>query len=418
MKTKGSLFLVLSAILMVIGIFVVNAYTAPLIEEAKLQRENSLYFDVVPKANGFEPYLPVTTPPESVRSMVSMTQDSNDYVLVYQANIKGWNDGIEFYLFVYADRLDIAGIRILSHNETVGIGDRLLESPSFLSQFMNLNGRQLILQGLDQIAGTSAPITNSAIEEAVIEIMNYHQEFILSEVDVVLPIIRVLALPTTFTAGTVEPRWEDYFVVTNKEEVTVSIERGDLNMDVVSATPHEVIATITDLDGNQAQASIFISVVATDAVIDIVNVEPSVERTELFNKLYPANTMLSDVTSVTALIESVQQVYQIVQDETVISNVYEASAVGFYRNTPIQLLLFVQPSGAIDQLVILSSDANEGYGELLINTEYLQGFSGLTSSSVETYEFDSVAETTRTQTGMRESILAILALHQRLNRSN
>lgn len=418
MKTKGSLFLVLSAILMVIGIFVVNAYTAPLIEEAKLQRENSLYFDVVPKANGFEPYLPVTTPPESVRSMVSMTQDSNDYVLVYQANIKGWNDGIEFYLFVYADRLDIAGIRILSHNETVGIGDRLLESPSFLSQFMNLNGRQLILQGLDQIAGTSAPITNSAIEEAVIEIMNYHQEFILSEVDVVLPIIRVLALPTTFTAGTVEPQWEDYFVVTNKEEVTVSIERGDLNMDVVSATPHEVIATITDLDGNQAQASIFISVVATDAVIDIVNVEPSVERTELFNKLYPANTMLSDVTSVTALIESVQQVYQIVQDETVISNVYEASAVGFYRNTPIQLLLFVQPSGAIDQLVILSSDANEGYGELLINTEYLQGFSDLTSSSVETYEFDSVAETTRTQTGMRESILAILALHQRLNRSN
>lgn len=418
MKTKGSLFLVLSAILMVVGIFVVNAYTAPLIEEAKLQRENSLYFDVVPSANGFESYLPLTTPPEFVRSMVSMTQDSNDYVLVYEANIKGWNDGVDFLLFVYADRLDIAGIRILSHNETVGIGDRLLESQLFLSQFVNLNGRQLILQGLDQIAGTSAPVTNAAIEEAVIEIMNYHQEFILSEVDVVLPIIRVLALPTTFNAGTVEPQWEDYFVVTNKEQVTVSIERGDLNMEVVSATPHEVIATFTDLDGNQAQASIFITVVAAEVVIDIINVEPSMERSKLFNKLYPMNTSLSDVTLVTALIESVEYVYQIVQDETVISSVYEASAVGFYRNTPIQLLLFVQPSGAIDQLVILSSDANEGYGELLINAEYLQGFSSLTSSLVETYEFDSIAETTRTQTGMKESILAILALHQRLNRSN
>jgi Na+-translocating ferredoxin:NAD+ oxidoreductase RnfG subunit len=418
MKTKGSLFLILSAIFMVVGIFVVNAFTAPLIEEAKLQRENSLYFDVVPTANGFESYLPLVTPPESVRSMVSMTQDAADIVLVYEATIKGWNDGIEFLLFVYADRPEIAGIRILSHNETVGIGDRLLENTSFLDQFVNLSGQELLAQGLDQISGTSAPVTNAAIEEAVIEILTYHQEVILGEVDTTPPIIRILALPTTFNAGSVEPNWEDYFVVTNKEEVTVSIDRGTLNMGIVSTSPYEVTATFIDADGNQAQASVFITIVAEEEVVEIVNVEPSEERSDLFNELYPANTKLSDVTAVTSLIESVRNVYQIIQDETIISHVYEASVVGFYRNTPIQLLLFVQPSGAIDRLVILSSNDSEGYGELLVNSDYLQGFSGLTSSTLEAYQFDSIAETTRTRNGLRDGILTLLAFHQTLENSN
>jgi Na+-translocating ferredoxin:NAD+ oxidoreductase RnfG subunit len=418
MKTKGSLFLILSAIFMVVGIFVVNAFTAPLIEEAKLQRENSLYFDVVPTANGFESYLPLVTPPESVRSMVSMTQDAADFVLVYEATIKGWNDGIEFLLFVYADRPEIAGIRILSHNETVGIGDRLLENTSFLDQFVNLSGQELLAQGLDQISGTSAPVTNAAIEEAVIEILTYHQEVILGEVDTTPPIIRILALPTTFNAGSVEPNWEDYFVVTNKEEVTVSIDRGTLNMGIVSTSPYEVTATFIDADGNQAQASVFITIVAEEEVVEIVNVEPSEERSDLFNELYPANTKLSDVTAVTSLIESVRNVYQIIQDETIISHVYEASVVGFYRNTPIQLLLFVQPSGAIDRLVILSSNDSEGYGELLVNSDYLQGFSGLTSSTLEAYQFDSIAETTRTRNGLRDGILTLLAFHQTLENSN
>lgn len=418
MKTKGSLFLLLSAIVMVIGIFVVNAYTSPLIEEARLQRENSLYFDVVPAANGFVSYLPVTTPPESVQTMVSMTQDDDDYVLVYEASIKGWNDGIEFLLFVYADRLEVAGIRIVSHNETVGIGDRLLENTSFLNQFVNLNGTQLVTQGLDQIAGTSAPVTNAAIEEAVVEIINYHQEFILGEVDTTPPIIRVLALPTTFNAGSVEPNWEDYFVATNKEEVTVSINRGNLDMNVASETPYEVTATFVDANGNQAQASVLITIVAEEEVIEIVNVEPSDERSTLFNELYPSNTTLSDVTGMTSLVEPVSNVYQILESDEIITTVYEATAVGFYgKSSPIQLLLFVQPSGAIDQLVILSSNAREGYGELLVNLEYLQGFSGLNETGVADYEFDSVANTTETRTGMNEAILAVLAFHQTLENS-
>jgi Na+-translocating ferredoxin:NAD+ oxidoreductase RnfG subunit len=237
MKTKGSLFLILSAIFMVVGIFVVNAFTAPLIEEAKLQRENSLYFDVVPTANGFESYLPLVIPPESVRSMVSMTQDAADFVLVYEATIKGWNDGIEFLLFVYADRPEIAGIRILSHNETVGIGDRLLENTSFLDQFVNLSGQELLAQGLDQISGTSAPVTNAAIEEAVIEILTYHQEVILGEVDTTPPIIRILALPTTFNAGSVEPNWEDYFVVTNKDYKFHCMNQSDIDENNIIIEP-------------------------------------------------------------------------------------------------------------------------------------------------------------------------------------
>jgi len=189
-------------------------------------------------------------------------------------------------------------------------------------------------------------------------------------------------------------------------------------MGIVSSSPYEVTATFIDSDGNQAQASVYITIVAEEEVVEIVNVEPSEERSDLFNELYPENTKLSDVTAVTSLIESVRNVYQIIQDETIISHVYEASVVGFYRNTPIQLLLFVQPSGAIDRLVILSSNDSEGYGELLVNSDYLQGFSGLTSSTLEAYQFDSIAETTRTRNGLRDGILTLLAFHQTLENSN
>jgi electron transport complex protein RnfG len=418
MKTKSSLFLVVSALLMVAGIFGVNAYTAPLIEEARFQRENSLYFDIVPDANAFALFAPEISPPSAVRSMIAMTQDSKEYVLVYDVSIKGWNDGIQLLLFVYADRLDIAGIRILSHNETVGIGDRLLENPGFLNQFKELSGTQVIDQGLDSIAGTSAPVTNQAVEDAVIDILMYHQEFILREVDTTPPLIRVLSLPTTFNAGSAEPNWVDYFTVTNKDSVTVSIDRGTLNMNVARTVPYQITATFVDDSGNRAQASIFITIVAEEEIIEIINVPPSEERSSLFNELYPNNTTLSDVTGVVFLSEPLSNVYEILQDETVIATVYEASAIGFYRNTPIQLLLFVQPSGAIDQLVILSSSASEGYGQLLVNSDYLQGFKGLNATSLDAYEFDSIADTTRTRTGLKESILAILEFHQLQSNSN
>jgi Na+-translocating ferredoxin:NAD+ oxidoreductase RnfG subunit len=413
MKTKSSLFLVASAMFMIIGIFVVNAYTAPLIEQARLQRENSLYFEIVPSANGFEPYSPLSAPPRFVRAMTSLTQDANDYVLVYESTIKGWNDGIELLLFVYVDRLEIAGIRIVSHNETIGIGDRFLESPLFLNQFNDLNGAQVINQGLDQIAGTSAPVTSRAIEAAIIEVLEYHQTFVLGEVDQTLPIIRVLTLPTTFNAGSTEPNWESYFAVTNKENFTITIDRGVLNMNVANVSPYEVKATVLDALGNQAQASIFITIVAEEEVIEIINVEPSEERAVLFNELYPGNTRLSDVTGVVSLVESISNVYHIYEDETIIASAYEASAVGFYGKTsPIQLLVFVQPSGLIDQLVILSSNAREGYGRLLVNVDYLQGFSSLSAAQVQAYEFDEVADATATKNGLKEAILVVLAFHE------
>lgn len=422
MNTKGSIFLVLAALAMVAGIFAVNAYTSPLIEEARIQRENSLYFDIVPDANGFGPFTPLTAPPSFVQSMVTMTQGGDDYVLVYEATFKGWNDGIQTLFFVYADRLEVAGIRVLAHNETVGIGDRLLENRTFLSQFQRLTGERLFDQGLDQIAGTSAPITQEAVEDALVEVLRYHQEFILGEVEVdtTPPIIRVLALPTTFNAGSEEPDWRRYFEVTNKEEVSVTIDRGELNMNQASDAPYVITATFTDPVGNTAQARLNITIVAEEEVIEIVNVEPSAERSQLFNELFPNNSQLTDLTDVVTLQEPVTNVYRILEGDTPVAFVYEAAVVGFYRNTPIQLLLFVAPDGTIVRLEILASNDREGYGQLLTNSTYLEGFVGLnvSNASVDDYVFDSVADATGTRTGLQTGIVAILEYHAQLNPSN
>ena len=422
MNTKGSIFLVLAALVMVVGIFAVNAYTSPMIEEARVQRENALYFDVVPEANGFGAFTPLTTPPQVVRSMVTMTQSGEDYVLVYDTTFKGWNDGIRMLFFVYADRLELAGIRLISHDETVGIGDRLLENRTFQAQFQNLTADRVFNQGLDQIAGTSAPVTQDAVEEALIEVLRYHQEFILGEVEVdtTPPEIRILSLPTTFNEGTIEPNWEAYFQVTNKDEVTVSINRGSLNMNQASDTPYVITATFTDAFGNSAQAQLSITIVAEEEVIEIINIEPSPERSTLFNELFPTNTQLTDLTETLSLQEPVTNVYRISQDDTILSVAYEATVVGFYRNTPIRLLLFINVDGTINQLVILSSNASEGYGQLLVNPDYLEGFQGrnLNTSSIEEYDFDSVADATVTRTGLQLGIVQILEYHATQDYSN
>lgn len=422
MNTKGSIFLVLTALVMVVGIFAVNAYTAPMIEEARIQRENALYFDIVPEANGFGVFTPLTTPPQVVRSMVTMTQGGEDYVLVYDTTFKGWNDGIRMLFFIYADRLELAGVRLVSHQETMGIGDRLLENQTFQAQFQNLTADRVFNQGLDQIAGTSAPVTQDAVEEALIEVLRYHQEFILGEVEVdtTPPEIRILSLPTTFNEGASEPNWAAYFQVTNKDEVTVSINRGNLNMNQASDTPYIIIATFTDAFGNTAQAQLSITIVAEEEVIEIINIEPSAERSALFNELFPTNTQLTDLTDALSLQEPVTNVYRIRQDETILAVAYEASVVGFYRNNPIRLLLLVNLDGTINQLVILSSNASEGYGQLLVSPEYLQGFEGrdVTNVSVEEYVFDSVADATRTRTGLQDGIVAILEYHSTQDYSN
>jgi Na+-translocating ferredoxin:NAD+ oxidoreductase RnfG subunit len=420
MKSKGSIFLVLAALAMVAGIFAVNAYTAPMIEEARIQRENALYFDIVPEANGFGPYTPLSAPPSMVRSMVTMTQGGEDYALVYEASFKGWNDGIQVLFFLYANRSEVAGIRILSHNETIGIGDRLLENPSFLSQFQNLSGDALLNQGLDEVSGASAPITQDAIENALIEILAYHEEFILGIVDTTPPIIRILALPTAFNAGSTEPDWRTYFEVTNKDQVTVTIDRGNLNMNVASELPYVITATFTDPLGNSAQARLNITIVSEEEVIEIINIEPSAERIELFDQLYPTNELLTDLTETLRLSEPITNVYRIVlADESEIL-AYEATFTGW--NPGIQILLFVRPTGQIDSLVVLGHSETQNasrYGALLLDNDvYIQGFQNRDVSEVSSYEFDSVAQSTATRSGMRDNILKILDFHQSLHDSN
>jgi hypothetical protein len=116
----------------------------------------------------------------------------------------------------------------------------------------------------------------------------------------------------------------------------------------------------------------------------------------------------------------VSNVYRIKQEDTIVAIVYEATVVGFYRNSPIRLLLMVNLDGTINQLVILASNANEGYGQLLVNPDYLQGFQGrnATNTSVDNYVFDSVAEVTVTRTGLQTGIVEILEYHSSQDYSN
>jgi hypothetical protein len=231
-----------------------------------------------------------------------------------------------------------------------------------------------------------------------------------------------LALPTTFNAGSDEPDWRRYFEVTNKDQVTCHHRPRQLGHECQASecTVRDYRNLHRSTVANTAQARLNITIVAEEEIIEIINVEPIPERAQLFNQLFPNNTQLTDLTEVVALQEPVTNVYRILEGDVAVAFVYEASVVGFYRNTPIQLLLFVAPEGTILRLEILASNASEGYGQLLSNAAYIDGFIGLsaTNASIEDYVFDSVADATRTRSGLQSGVVAILDYHAQLNPSN
>lgn len=81
--------------------------------------------------------------------------------VVFKALAKGYSSDIEVLVGMYQDG-KISAVKILSQNETPGLGTRI-EEPNFLEQFTNKDALQL--SGVQTIAG--ATISSKAVLEAV-----------------------------------------------------------------------------------------------------------------------------------------------------------------------------------------------------------------------------------------------------------
>lgn len=135
---------------------VVNSITKPkIIAQAKSEEETSLK-GVLPEANKFEP---VRAGEDTV--YYKAFKDNKFIAVAFKSSGKGYSSVIQTMVGMTKGGV-ITAIKVLSQNETPGLGARVSE-PSFTHQFANTN-----LQGLNEIqAITGATISSKAVIDSV-----------------------------------------------------------------------------------------------------------------------------------------------------------------------------------------------------------------------------------------------------------
>ncbi len=415
MNLRATITLLVVAVIMVVSIFAVNTLTRPLILEERVRRENETYFGIVEEATFIEEVTEEYQPLDLISNIYSMTLDGEPYVYVYQATTKGFSDGLEFLLFAYSDRESIAGIRILNHNETPEYGGKVLDDTTYLSTFFDVLNEQIINLGIDQVAG--ATMTIQGLEKAVQEVIAFHYNVVINvEIpeppvipDVTPPLVEILARNKTFKEGQSAPDYASYLSVSDNEDDSPIVTINSSSVDMNTPGEYQVLVSVIDESGNETTTSFFITVVAEEVEIIIVITPPPDERAELFEELYPSSTQLSEETSQFVLADPITNIYRIEENEIILSTVYEASVEGFVDN--IAMLLFVNPTGEVQRLEILSHRESRGYGaDLISDSAFIDKFINSTISSPAT--IDSYGGATITGEAISTSIQAILEFHQ------
>lgn len=138
----------------------INGLTSARIEKARDSEKAAAFVEVLPRAARFEPV-------EKNGDIVYYRGlDINGKVLgaVFTVSAKGYSSVIEAVAGMLTDG-SIEGIKIISHNETPGLGSRIAEEPAFLTQFRGKKANQL-----DKVqAITGATVSSRAVINAVKE---------------------------------------------------------------------------------------------------------------------------------------------------------------------------------------------------------------------------------------------------------
>lgn len=135
----------------------VNTITAPKIKQQKEDKERLALNEVMPGARSFK----FKSISEEEGYYLAYDENNKLVGFVIKGHKKGYSSDIEVMLGLNLN-LKISGIKILSQNETPGLGSRIAED-SFLNQFKNKNS--LSLDGVQTITG--ATISSSAVIKSI-----------------------------------------------------------------------------------------------------------------------------------------------------------------------------------------------------------------------------------------------------------
>lgn len=160
MKTIARYGFILGVICVLTGglLAFINALTQPRIIKLALERERKTLLEVLPQAERFDP---VKSSDGEILYYKVYDLDNNMVGFGVKALGKGYSSVIETMLGVTRDG-KILAIKILSQNETPGLGSRILGLP-FTSRFKNKN-----IESITQVqAIAGATISSKAIIESI-----------------------------------------------------------------------------------------------------------------------------------------------------------------------------------------------------------------------------------------------------------
>ncbi len=160
MKTIARYGFILGLICVLTGglLAFINALTEPKIIAQALERERKTLLEVLPQAARFDP---VKASDGEIVYYKAYDQDNNMVGFALKASGKGYSGVIESMVGITLDG-KISMIKILSQNETPGLGNRISGLP-FTSQFKNKD-----IESMAQVqAIAGATISSKAIIESV-----------------------------------------------------------------------------------------------------------------------------------------------------------------------------------------------------------------------------------------------------------
>lgn len=157
---KSIVVLVVICLLTSAALAVVNHITAPVIAEAKVQRENASRKSVLPEADAFEP-LPLDGLPASVFSAYRGTAGGTTVGYVFTAGNKGFESVVEVMCAIAPDGKLVKVATLDVSGETKTLGGQLADA-AYTDQY---TGKDSALEGVDGVSG--ATFTSEAYTASV-----------------------------------------------------------------------------------------------------------------------------------------------------------------------------------------------------------------------------------------------------------
>ncbi|MBQ2720462.1 MAG: FMN-binding protein, partial [Clostridia bacterium] len=156
------LMIIIAAVVLMLA--VVNGLTKDRIAENAKKANDEARISLFAEADSFDPTSVELSEDlaKYVGEVYEATKDGNTIGYCVSVAYNGFGGKINMIVGISADGL-ITGVKVVSHTETAGVGERIISNGSILSQFVNASANSI--SSVSTITG--ATVTSKAIIEGV-----------------------------------------------------------------------------------------------------------------------------------------------------------------------------------------------------------------------------------------------------------